>query len=437
MGAVPWRTPCIGSWANWLHGFNKFMETKSWSKRRALSLCDQPVACCHNSKSALEHVSFLLCKVAYDWRTSWSLAKSNWLYLVMLECILASVVPEALTFLHKKQNFNPESPLEPHTCFCAAPSARTIPKSKWNLMVVSVFGSFKMMPVCGKLKGLQKMDFKRLAVIWLTPASNLDTLVLLAKAMVSQLCMEDKWLPSSKKLQYQAHDFLSARPKTLPGTNSSKYTMSFQGCWGDEGHLAWTLERSCAQLPPLANKAIKYVSRLVKTNGTGSPSLFWRTVSWIKGPKSPPWHSAMVCLLASLWCLGVLKSGKPISLASSIIACKLDWLWNGRLALKCCSLANFSGLEEEAMAGNVKQTGLSRVQVWQLLGVITQCLALWIDLWLVNIASMADCCMPSQNVCWLEADGGGCTHVMEAPQCNAKAGIILQVMPYTGSSIYI
>ena len=138
----------------------------------------------------------------------------------------------------------------------------------------------------------------------------------------------------------------------------------------------------------------------------------------------------MVCLLASLWCLGVLKSGKPISLASSIIACKLDWLWNGRLALKCCSLANFSGLEEEAMAGNVKQTLLSRVQVWQLLGVITQCLALWIDLWLVNIASMADCCMPSQNVCWLEADGGGCTHVMEASQCNAKAGIILQVMPY-------
>ena len=138
-------------------------------------------------------------------------------------------------------------------------------------MAVFVFGSFKIMPVCGKLKGLQKIGFKRLALIWLTPASNLDTLLLLAKAMVSQLCMEEGWLPSSKKLQYQAHGFLSARPKTLPGTNSSKYIMSFQGCWGDEGHLACTMEKSCAQLPPLANKAIKYVSRLVKTNGTGSP----------------------------------------------------------------------------------------------------------------------------------------------------------------------
>jgi hypothetical protein len=54
---------------------------------------------------------------------------------------------------------------------------------------------------------------------------------------------------------------------------------------------------------PLANKATRYVSRLEKTNGAGSPS---------------PWHPAMVCLLASLWCLGVLNS--------SIIACKLDWL---------------------------------------------------------------------------------------------------------------
>ena len=42
-----------------------------------------------------------------------------------------------------------------------------------------------------KHTGLHKMDPKRLAVIWLTPASNLDTLLLLAKAMVSQLCMEE------------------------------------------------------------------------------------------------------------------------------------------------------------------------------------------------------------------------------------------------------
>ena len=245
------------------------METKSWSKRRALSLCDQPVACCHNSKSALEHVFFLLCKVAYDWRTSWSLARSNWLHLVMLECILASAVPEALTFLHKKQNLDPPSPLEAHTCFWAAPSARIIPKSKWNLMVVFVFWSFKIMPACGKFKGLQKSDFKRLAMIWLTPASNLDTLVLLAKAMVSQLCMEDRWLPSQA-------------PIRLSTLWASKAAGVMRGIW----HAQW-------------NKAIKYVSRLVKTNGAGSPWLFWRTVSWIKGPKSPPWHSAMVCLLAS------------------------------------------------------------------------------------------------------------------------------------------
>ena len=219
------------------------METNSWSERSALPLCDQPVACCRNSKSALEHV-FSCYARWHDWRTSWSLARPNWLHLVMLECILASAVPEALTFLHKKQNLDPPSPLEAHTCFWAAPSARIIPKSKLNLMVVFVFGSFKIMPVCGKFKGLQKIDFKRLAMIWLTPASNLDTLLLLAKAMVSQLCMEDRWLPSSKKLQYQAHDCLSARPKALPGANSSKYAMSFQSCCGDEGHLACTMEQS-------------------------------------------------------------------------------------------------------------------------------------------------------------------------------------------------
>jgi hypothetical protein len=36
-------------------------------------------------------------------------------------------------------------------------------------MVVDDLGSFRIMPVCGKHKGLQKMDLKRLAVIWLTP----------------------------------------------------------------------------------------------------------------------------------------------------------------------------------------------------------------------------------------------------------------------------
>ena len=222
IGAVPWRTPCIGSWANWLHGFNKPMEFNCWSRRSAWSLCDQPVACCHNSKSALVQCCFLACKLAYDWRTSWSLVSFNWLYLVMLECMLASLVPEALTLAHKKQNLDPESPLEPHICFWAAPSANTMPSSKCSLMVVDDLGSFRIMPVCGKHKGLQKMDLKRLAVIWLTPASNLDTLLLLAKAMVSQLCMEDMWFPNSKKLVYQAHDFLSARPRTLPGTSSSR-----------------------------------------------------------------------------------------------------------------------------------------------------------------------------------------------------------------------
>ena len=237
------------------------METKSWSKRRALSLCDQPVACCPNSKSALEHVFFLLCKVAYDWRTSWSLARSNWLHLVMSECILASAVPEALTFLHKKQNLDPPSPLEAHTCFWAAPSARIIPKSKWNLMVVFVFWSFKIMPACGKFKGLQKSDFKRLAMIWLTPASNLDTLVLLVIKLWWASCV---WktggcqAPRSCNTKPMTFSLLGLRrcqaPIRLSTLWASKAAGVMRGIW----HAQW-------------NKAIKYVSRLVKTNGTGSP----------------------------------------------------------------------------------------------------------------------------------------------------------------------
>ena len=175
--------------------------------------------------------------------------------------------------------------------------------------------------------GLQKMASKRVAVIWLTPASILDTLLLLAKAMVSQLWIEDKWLPNSRKLAYQAQDFLSALPRTLPGMSSSRYIISFQGWDGDEGHWACLLDMSLVKLPPLANNAMRYVSKLVKTSVAGSPALSWTVASWIKGPKPPPWQSAMSCLLASIWCLGELKSGKPTSLASSIIAFKLTWLW--------------------------------------------------------------------------------------------------------------
>ena len=51
------------------------------------------------------------------------------------------------------------------------------------------------------------MAFKRVAVIWLTPASTLATWLLLARPMVSQLSVECKCWPNSRKLQYHAQFF--------------------------------------------------------------------------------------------------------------------------------------------------------------------------------------------------------------------------------------
>ena len=162
------------------------------------------------------------------------------------------------------------------------------------------------------------MAFKRVAVIWLTPASTLATWLLLARPVVSQLSVECKCWPNRRKLQYQYHAqlFLSARPKTLPGTSSSKYITRLHGLLVEEGHASCLLAKSFWKLFPLENSADRYVSKLVKTKVDGLPSTCCRGASWIKGPKAPPWHVFKSSLLASLWCLEELTSGRPLDLAS-------------------------------------------------------------------------------------------------------------------------
>ena len=144
---------------------------------------------------------------------------------------------------------------------------------------------------------------------------------------------------------------LSARPKALPGTSSSKYITSLHGLLVEEGHAWCLLAKSFWKLFPLENNADRYVSKLVKTKVDGLPSTCCRGASWIKGPKAPPWHVFKSSLLASLWCLAELTSGRPLDLASWTIACRAVWLWCGRDALNCWSLASFCGLlESDAMA---------------------------------------------------------------------------------------
>jgi len=144
-GITQWVLPPAVCYAcnhvNWLHGLNWPMDFKSWSRSKALELWFQPVACCHMSNSALVHWVFLASNLAYDWRTSASLVSTNWLYLVMLQCIWSSVVPLARTL-------GPLSPLLLQTCFWAAPSASSMEKVKWSL-ISWPSGPFNKKPVGG------------------------------------------------------------------------------------------------------------------------------------------------------------------------------------------------------------------------------------------------------------------------------------------------
>ena len=90
-----WVMGKLAAWLQSIHG-NQFLVQKK---------CFAACGLLPQFKICLGACFFLLRKVAYDWGTSWSLARSNWLFLVMLECILASVVPEALPFLHKKKTW--------------------------------------------------------------------------------------------------------------------------------------------------------------------------------------------------------------------------------------------------------------------------------------------------------------------------------------------
>ena len=65
------------------------------------------------SNSALVHWLFLASNLAYDWRISASLVSTNWLYLVMLQCIWSSVVPLARTLLASGLHQHGEGEVEP------------------------------------------------------------------------------------------------------------------------------------------------------------------------------------------------------------------------------------------------------------------------------------------------------------------------------------
>ena len=148
------------------------------------------------SNSALVHWLFLASNLAYDWRISASLVSTNWLYLVMLQCIWSSVVPLARTL-------GPLSPLLLQTCFWAAPSASSMEKVKWSL-ISWPSEPFNKKPVGGRISSWQKKLLSRAVVIWPTPASTADTLLDLTKAMLSQLSVEWRRWPNWRKLAYHA-----------------------------------------------------------------------------------------------------------------------------------------------------------------------------------------------------------------------------------------
>ena len=91
---------------------------------------------------------------------------------------------DPLTLAHKMQNLSPLSPLEDQANFCAAPSANNMANVKKNL--APPLGPGNSMPWVGLQAGWQKMDSKTWFNIWLTPASNWLTKLVLSVAKVSQ-----------------------------------------------------------------------------------------------------------------------------------------------------------------------------------------------------------------------------------------------------------
>ena len=98
-----------------------------------------------------------------------------------------SVVPAALTLAHKKQNLDPLSPLEPHACFWAAPSASDMGASARFHGLGLPWGCRKLLSTRWTQSGWHPLPSWRHNCFWQWPKSTMH-------------CERQSWLVNWAKL---------------------------------------------------------------------------------------------------------------------------------------------------------------------------------------------------------------------------------------------